>query len=132
MHFTSATILSALMAMPLASGLGINCRGSTGCTGSSQTMTKFRDAMQNIDPGWIFADGQQIICNANHVSFLFDFSPPSPYQALRRLWHVLECFSPVTGSIVLNAHLIYTDLRLFPEPRISRLEGATSRLERPQ
>ena len=57
MHFTSATILSALVAMPLASGLGINCRGSANCFGSSQTMTKFRDAMQGVDPGWTFSNG---------------------------------------------------------------------------
>ncbi|CAF9936388.1 MAG: hypothetical protein HETSPECPRED_010316 [Heterodermia speciosa] len=73
MHFTTATILGALAAIPLASGLGINCRGSYGCTGSSDTMKKLQAAMASgrVPSNAIFPSGQQIICNANNICVFF-------------------------------------------------------------
>ena len=70
MHFTTATILGALAAIPLASGLGINCRGSYLCAGSSDSMKKLQAAMASgrVPGNAYFSNGQQIICNANNVS----------------------------------------------------------------
>ena len=77
MHFSTAAILSALAAVPLASGLGINCRGSGYCGGSSSTMRNLLAfAKANVPDNAYFGNGQQIICtNTNQgvslVAFLF-------------------------------------------------------------
>ncbi|CAF9940637.1 MAG: hypothetical protein HETSPECPRED_002473 [Heterodermia speciosa] len=71
MHFTTATILSALAAVPLASGLGINCRGSSGCVGSSSTMRNLQSRMQGVPADAYFSNGEQIICNEHQICVFF-------------------------------------------------------------
>ena len=109
MHFTTATILSALAAIPLASSLGINCRGSYGCQGSSDSLRKLQAAMQSV-PNSQFGSGQQIICNANNVSYP---SPTSP-RVLR------------LGRLICDGEHAYansTDLRLLPKHTRNQVTG---------
>ena len=72
MHFTAASVLTALTVAPLASGLGINCRGSGLCSGDKNTMRAIQSRMQpSLFPaGKTFSNGEQIACIGN-VSFHF-------------------------------------------------------------
>ena len=77
MRFTAAAaLLAALAASPVASALGINCRGSSNCGfWPSDTMRAIQNYMGSIPDGTTFTNGQQIKCYGNvdlSLTLVFD------------------------------------------------------------
>lgn len=107
MHFSTAAILSAFTAIPLASGLGINCRGSSGCTGSSNTMKSLQSFMNtNVPDNFYFYPGEQIICNKIGVSVAFlEITRAFCLDDVEYRFTILGCLCPFIDLRILPIHV---------------------------
>lgn len=68
MKFFTAALLTSLTACPMASALGINCRGSSNCGVGypSDTMQQLLNQVAGMDPRFTYrSDGRHITCVKN-------------------------------------------------------------------
>ena len=116
MQFKTTALYLALAAAPLTSALGINCRGSAGCSAGTDPNTSkmLRDKL-NAVPDRTFTNGQQIVCVFPKVSIQ------------SRTGYLLH---PVPCGIVLMCHrqfVLSSRIPMVPRPQ-HRLEYGLSRL----
>ncbi|KAI0204136.1 killer toxin, Kp4/SMK-like protein, core [Astrocystis sublimbata] len=76
MKFQGSAIAALIAAStPFATALGINCRGSGGCSSCpAHTLSEINTKVQGISNGNVFGNGQHIACSGHCCAFLQNIS----------------------------------------------------------
>ena len=79
MQLITYTLAALALTFAGANALGINCRGSSECLSQDIDAAKLlTNLLNNIDPGRLYNDGEQIVCRYNMCAFLqYTFSGAS-------------------------------------------------------
>lgn len=121
MHFSTAAVLTALASVPLASTLGINCRGSGGCIFGKKGVPQhlYDQLLNNGAPMWTtYMSGQKIVCDEGTVNSPSEIPTISP-----------STISLVSQSIEIRSSILLFAARLSTDPDTSIVPSSKISME---